>query len=214
MKRIILILAIFCLTQISFAQYDPQAYKILEEMSAKYKSFDAFSAKISYSLVNEVEGISENFAGEIFIKDEKYRLVMDEQIIVNNGETVWTYLPDVNEVTIDNYDPENGDITPSKIYSAYKDGFKYLYLEDITEDGETLQIVDLVPENAKDKQFFKIRLEIGKQDNMLKSWTMFDKGGNKYIYDVKEFDKNTNPKGDLFTFDVTEYKGIEVIDLR
>ncbi len=199
---------------ISYGQYDQKALVILDAMSAKYKSFTAFKANIVYSLVNESEGISENFTGEITIKGDKFLLVMDEQTVINDGTTVWTYLPDVNEVNIDNYDPESGDISPSEIYTAYKSGYKYLFLEEISMGNNVYEIVDLVPEDAKNNQFFKVRMQISKKDKTLKSWTMFDKSGNNYKYSITEFDPSLNPSDSFFVFDVTKYKDIEVIDLR
>jgi len=214
MKRLALSVLLSIFVTGIFAQYDDQAYQILESMSTKYQGIPAFSAKIVYSMVNESEGINENFQGTIVIKGQKYRLEMDEQVIINDGETVWTYLPDVNEVSIDIYDPDNGDINPSRIYEAYKEGFKYLYLNDTDEDGQTYQVVDLVPEDAKNSQFFKIRLEINKKSSLLKSWTMFDKGGNKYIYHIKDLNTQLNPPDTYFAFKESDYDGVEVIDLR
>ena len=213
-KKSILFLGLMVVVKLASAQYDPKALEILQAVSEKYKSIPVFKAKIVYSLVNEAEGINDNFEGEIVIKGEKFRLVMDEQQIVNNGEFVWTYIPDVNEVSIDNYDPETNDINPAKILNAYKEGFKYLYLNDVADGGEMYQVVDLVPEDAKNSQYFKIRLHINKKDSMLKSWTMFDKSGNKYNYDVENFTTNVNPDESFFVFDVSKYKDIEIIDLR
>ena len=215
MKKL-LSLGIFllCLNFISYGQYDKKALAILDAMSAKYKSFTAFKASIVYSLVNESEGVSENFTGVITIKGNKFLLVMDEQTIINDGTTVWTYLPDVNEVNIDNYDPDIGDISPSMIYTAYQSGYKYLFLEEISIGSNVYEIVDLVPEDAKNNQYFKIRMEISKKDKTLKSWTMFDKSGNSYKYNITEFDPSLNPSDSYFVFDVTKYKNVEVIDLR
>lgn len=213
-KKTIFIIFFLVISKLSFGQYDPAALEILEGMSKKYQQITAFKADIVYSLVNETEGVNDNFKGNVIVKGDKYKLIMDEQEIVNNGETVWTYLPDVNEVTIDNYNPETAYINPTKILNAYKKGFKYLYLNDVSEDGNTYQLVDLVPENAKDSQYFKIRLEVNKGDQMLKSWTMFDKSGNRYVYNVENFSSDINPDDSLFTFDPSKYKDIEIIDLR
>jgi outer membrane lipoprotein-sorting protein len=215
LKRITLAFGLLIfIAKISFAQYDPKALEILQAVSNKYKDIPVFKAKIIYSLVNESEGINDNFEGEIVIKGEKFRLLMEEQEIVNNGEFVWTFIPDVNEVSIDNYDPETNDINPTKILNAYKEGFKYLYLNDVAAGGEIYQVVDLVPEDPKNSQYFKIRLQVNKKDSMLKSWTMFDKSGNKYNYDVENFSTNLNPEDNFFVFDVKKHKGIEIIDLR
>jgi outer membrane lipoprotein carrier protein len=214
MKKSILAVLLLLLARLSFAQYDPKALEILDAMSKKYKSIPAFEANISYTLTNETEKINEEFKGKITVKGDKYRLILPEQEVINNGTTLWTYLPEAKEVNIDNYDPTSSDeVNPSKIYDIYKKGFKYLYLEDKTEGGVMCEVIDLVPEK-KDAQYFKIRMNIAKKDKSIQSWTMFDKGGNKYKYSITKFIANANIADNFFTFDVKKYPGVDVIDLR
>jgi outer membrane lipoprotein carrier protein len=209
---------IFCLFSalISFAasaQYDPKALQILEAMSKKYQSIPAFEANLAVTLTNEVEKVNEEFKGKITVKGDKYKLSLPEQEVINNGSTIWTYLPEAKEVNIDNYDPSSQDINPSKIYELYKKNFKYLYLQDKTEGGVLCEEIDLVPEK-KDAQFFKIKMFINKKDKSIQSWTMFDKGGNKYKYTLAKFNPNIKVDDAFFSFDPKKYPGVEVIDLR
>ncbi|WP_040496947.1 LolA family protein [Fulvivirga imtechensis] len=213
MKRITLLMMIWLVGFAAFSQNDPQAKEILDAMSAKYRNMTGFSAEITSSLVNDVDGINEEFGGKITVKGDMYKLEMDDQIVINNGVTVWTYLPDANEVNIDTYNPDEDEISPSKIYDAYKKGYKYIYIGEETYKGEPVSAIDLVPNN-KDAQFFKIKLFVSKKDSSLKSWTMFDKSGNKYTYSFKNFKENINPKDSEFAFDATKYPGVEIIDLR
>ena len=55
---------------------------------------------------------------------------------------------------------------------------------------------------------------INKKDKNIQSWTMFDKGGNKYKYTITKFVPNAKVEDNLFTFDPKKYPGVEVIDLR
>jgi outer membrane lipoprotein carrier protein len=214
MKKLFFLVFTIATAQLCLGQqYDPGALATLEAMSKKYKAFTSFEANILSSMTNEVEGIKEEFKGKITVKGDKFRLVMDEQEIINNGTTVWTYLPAAKEVNIDNYDPNSEDINPSKIYEIYKKGYKYIHLGDKTEGGVTVEEIDLVPEK-KDPQFFKIKMIIVKKDKSIQSWTMFDKSGNKYKYTISKFTPNVTVADALFTFDPKKYPGVEVIDLR
>ena len=201
----------FC--SIAFAQYDPKALEILEAMSKKYKALPSFEAAFSYTLTNDVEKINEEFKGKMTVKAEKNHLSLPEQEVVNNGTTIWTYLPDAKEVNIDNFDPNSDDLNPSKFWEIYKKGFKYLYLEDKTEGGVMCEIVDLVPEK-KDAQYFRVRMNIVKKDKSIQSWTMYDKAGNRYKYTITKFTPSPKLDDSFFNFDVTKYPGVEVIDLR
>lgn len=213
MKNFLFVFFAFVLSLNANAQYDPQALEILEAMSSKYKQMTAFEANLSYTMSNDVEKINEEFKGKITVKGDKFRLVLPEQEVINNGSTIWTYLPEVQEVNIDNYDPGSEDINPSKIYDLYKKGFKYLYLQDKTEGGIVYQEIDLVPEK-KDAQFFKIKMMINKKDKSIKSWTMFDKGGNRYKYTIAKFNPNVKVEDSFFTFDPKKHPDVDVIDLR
>ena len=213
MKNLILgLFAVFAALSVS-AQYDPKALEILEAMSKKYKSIPAFEANITCNLSNDVDKVNDEFKGKITVKGDKFRMVLPEQEVINNGATIWTYLPEAKEVNIDNYDPTSEDINPSKIHEVYKKGYKYLYLQDKTDGGVMCEEIDLVPEK-KDAQYFKIKMFINKKEKTVQSFTLFDKGGNRYKYTVSRFTPNAKIEDSFFTFDPKNYPGVEVIDLR
>ena len=213
MKNLILSLLAAFLTVSVSAQYDPKALEILDAMSKKYKSIPAFEANIACTLTNDVDKINEEFKGKITVKGDKYRMVLPEQEVINNGATIWTYLPEAKEVNIDNYDPASADVNPSKMHEVYKKNFKYLYLQDKTEGGVLCEEIDLVPEK-KDAQYFKIKMFINKKEKTIQSFTLFDKGGNRYKYTISKFTPNGKIEDSFFTFDPKKYPGVEVIDLR
>ena len=213
MKQLLVLALSLCMATVSQAQYDENALKVLDAMSAKYKQIGAYSADIVYSLLNETDGINEQFAGNITVKGEKYLLELEEQVIMNDGVTIWTYLPDVNEVNIDNNNPDDDEISPSKIYDAYKDGYNYLSMGDETIGGKKHAVIDLVP-NDREAQFFKIKLFINASDYSLTKWTMYDKSGNLYNYSINNFNASINPADNIFEFDPAKYPGVEIVDLR
>ncbi|HPM29685.1 MAG TPA: outer membrane lipoprotein carrier protein LolA [Chryseolinea sp.] len=213
MKNLIFALTALLITFSASAQYDPKALAILDAMSAKYKAIAAFEANFAYTLTNDAEKINEEFKGKITVKGDKYKLTLPEQEVINNGSTIWTYLPAAKEVNIDNYDPSSEDVNPSKIFEIYKKNFKYLYIQDKTEAGVLAEEIDLVPER-KDAQYFKIKMFINKKDKSILSWTMFDKGGNKFKYSISKFNPTVKIDDSFFVFDTKKYPGVEVIDLR
>lgn len=213
MKKFIFLVFALVAFNAAFAQYDAQALATLDAMSQKYKAFTSFEANITTTMTNETEGVKEEYKGKITVKGDKYRLVMSEQEIINNGTTQWTYIPSAKEVTIDNYDANTSEINPSKIYEIYKKGFKYLHNGDRTEGGVTVEEIDLVPEK-KDAQFFKIKMLINKKDRSIQSWTMMEKNGTNYKYTISKFTPNVAVADTFFAFDTKKYPGVEVIDLR
>lgn len=214
MKKIgLLIFLMAVLANSGWAQRDPKALEILDAMSEKYQNIDGFKAKLVYKLENEAEKLNETFRGEITVMGDKYRLKIGEQEIINNGSTIWTYLQEVNEVNIDNYYPEDDPMAPGKIYTIYREGYKYSFVEETKQKGQVVQVVDLEPEN-KDEPFFKIRLSIDKEDKTLLNYKVFDKNGNRYLWTVSDFEPNLKLTASHFEFNPSEYKDVEIIDLR
>ena len=193
--------------------YDKEAKKILDAMSEYYQKIGSFQSDFSYAMEIPDQTGTEEFEGEITVEGDKFRLKMGGQEVINDGSTVWTYLEEANEVNIDDYDPEEGDISPTQIYNAYQRGFKYNYVGDETIDGTAYQVVDLTPENTNN-QFYKIRLHISQDDSMLKRWKIFEKNGTRYTYEIDNFDPQAEVEEDAFTFNEKEHKGVEVVDLR
>ncbi len=192
---------------------DAKAEQVLNEMSKKYQAYKAFTADFTYSLESPSSGVKDNFKGNITVKGDKYHLKLTQQEIYNNGVTVWTYMKEENEVNITDYAPDEDDITPSKIYTMYKKGFKYVMNDEANENKALYYVIDLIPED-KSKQVFKIRMTINKTDYSVKKWKVFEKSGNRYNYSIIKFTPNPPVDDKSFVFDKTKYKGVQLVDLR
>jgi outer membrane lipoprotein-sorting protein len=198
---------------VAHAQQDPKAKGILDAMSKKYKENPAFNAKYSYELESPQEGINQKFEGEITVKNDMYHIKTDEQEVFNNGKTVWVYMKDLKEVTIDRFTPDPDELLPGDIPDMYKTGFKYAYIEEVKIDGKLYDVVELNPEN-RNSSYFKISMTISKEDKTLRSWKIFDKTGRRYTYTLKNYTPLKTIPDTAFMFDVKKYPGVEVIDNR
>ncbi|WP_421890707.1 LolA family protein [Marinoscillum sp.] len=209
MRKLIYLIAAVCFAYNTQAQYDPDALAVLNAMSAKYKKIGAYSADFSQELINESAEINDKISGNILVKDDKYVLKVAGQEIYNNGTDVYSYSAELGEVTVNTYEPEDEEITLGNIYDLYKEGFKYVLMS-VNKDGS--RIVELDPV-SKDKSYYKIRLQIDKNDD-LKKFTVLERSGNKYIYTIEKFQVKNDVKDSFFTFDESKYPGVEVIDFR
>jgi outer membrane lipoprotein-sorting protein len=216
MKKLGLLIAVFCIIGVAESQVDQKAKEILDDMSAKYQNIPVYKTNFVYRLTNKVEEIDEEFSGEIMVKGEKYVLLMSDQEIYNDSETIWTYLKDANEVNVDYYMPDEGDLSPNNIYSAYKKGYRYKWNEIKKVGSRTLDVVEMQPEDPKDpdKIFFKIILNIDQADNTIHSWEMYDRAGNVFSYTISGFNPNFKAEDDFFVFHESKYPDVEVVDLR
>lgn len=192
------------------AQYDEQAREVLDKMSEKYRLMKGFNSVFIYTLENPAEGINDSYKGEIEISENKYRLDLGTQIIINDGTTMWTYMPDVEEVNISDYVPEEESLSLNNIFDVYKSGYKYIVNPEYTTASITT--VDLIPEDIE-SEFFKIRMSIDKSSE-LKSFKIFEKNGNRYIYKIDQFEEKDAIDPKRFIFDEANYPDVEVVDFR
>jgi outer membrane lipoprotein-sorting protein len=170
----------------SFAQKDPKAKQVLDAVKQKYKALTAFKANFSVNASSPTAGTNENFNGEITVKSTKFYLKLPDQQIITDGTTQWTYVKDANEVNITDYEPEPDDITPNKIYEIYETDYDYSYVEEKVESGKKYHIIDLKPKKLN-TQYFKLRLKITSDANSIKSWEIFEKNSNRYLYTITRF---------------------------
>ena len=205
----IILIMNFSFLENSFSQEnDKKAIEILNQMSDLYKSMNSFSSKFQYSMINLDENIEDSFEGKIIIKDEKYFLKIEGQEIINDGKTVWTYIPELNEVNISTFEPDDQEISLNNFFDLYKNGFEQNYLD---EDNQHYK-VELYPEDES-KSYYKILILIKKVNFSMFNFSVFDKSNTKYVYQINEF-KEEKIDDNFFVFDSSKYPDIEIIDFR
>ncbi len=211
-KWILVLLAVATMPAYLMAQQDPQARRILDEVSARYAQASSFRASLSQSLSNSTEGLNEVVSGSIVVQGNKYVIRMPGQEVANDGEKVYVYLAEVDEITIDYYYPEEGETAPSTIFDLYKTGYKYQYVGTESIQGAACHVIDLVPERA-DTQFYRIRLFIRGNDYALVRYEMYDRANTRYTYEFTNLQFNIPVQDAEFVFDATSHPGADVVDL-
>jgi outer membrane lipoprotein-sorting protein len=193
------------------AQTDKRAAAILDAMSSKYKTMTSF--KVAFTYTND-DNAKDNMKGEATVKGTKFKLKMAGQEVFNDGKVMTTYIKETNEANITNYDPKDiGDIDPTRIYTIYKKGYKYVFIEEKTENGRVFELVELSPEK-KDSKVAKIQIKVDKKDKTVKSWKVVQRNGQRATFKVDKMTPNIAVDEKSFAFDPKLYKGVEVIDLR
>ncbi|MBU6204394.1 MAG: outer membrane lipoprotein carrier protein LolA [Bacteroidetes bacterium] len=192
---------------------DPQATKILNEISQKYKSYTTLQTYFTLKVEERDGKIISNQQGILHTKGDKYKLELPGQELYCDNETCWLYLKDANEVQINNYDPLEQSIIPTQFYTIYEKDYFYALTEEITENNKVYQIIELTP-NDKSKSYFKIKLSINKANKSITNIKVFDKGGSRYVYEIQKQTPNLILNDTFFKFDATKHPGIEVIDLK
>ncbi|MBN7810111.1 outer membrane lipoprotein carrier protein LolA [Algoriphagus sp. H41] len=209
----LILIFLFCAIT-AFAQKDPKAKAVLDDMSKKYQSMKGFTAGFDYTY-QDAAGTGDRQSGEIAVSGEKYRLKLPDQEIYNDGKTVWTFIQTATykEVTINEASQMEGELTPSNVYKMYQSGFNYRLLADKTYQGKSVHVVELIAQKPN-APFKEVKLMVDKSTKDLLGWEMFDGQGGMFAYSFKNLKAAPSLPADYFVFDAKKYPGIEVIDLR
>jgi outer membrane lipoprotein carrier protein len=195
------------------AQVEPKAQEILKNVSIKYKSFKTLSAKFKVNVNDQKTNTNQSQAGTVILKGNKYKLLLGTQEIISDGNTVWTYLKDANEVQLNDAKTDPNAISPTNMFTIYEKGFKSKYVGEKVVAGKAMHVLELVPEDAK-RNFSKVQLTISKADKYITQAIIYQKNGSSITYAVQEFKPNVPADDVFFTFNKTKYPGCEEVDLR
>ena len=198
----------------SLGKSDPDAKKILDNVSAKFKSYKSVVANFTLKIENSAGKVQGTKSGVVYMKGSKYRVNISGQEIYSDGSNIWTYDKSANEVQLTKFDPSANTITPQKMFTNFYDkDFLYKLNSEVKQGNKIIQEIELTPVD-KTKTFFKVLVDIDKVSKNIVSTKVFEKNGNRYVYVITNMKTNTNVPENLFVFDAKNYPKVEVIDLR
>ena len=212
------VLSMFCIAVMiaqpkDMGKSDPEAKKVLDGVSAKFKTFKSVQSNFSLKIQNSAGKNLGTKSGTVYMKGTKYRVTLTGQEIFCDGNNISTYDKSANELTITKLDPSANSLTPQKIFTNFYDKDFLYKLNDGGTAAKTIQEVELTPID-KSKPFFKVLLFIDKKTQTITSTKVYEKAGNIYTYAVAKMNTNALVNDSQFLFDAKKYPGVEVVDLR
>ena len=215
MKKLFLAALTCSLSIFSYGQSAPLGKDLVRFFSEKIQSYQTIKTVFAFTLENLQEGLTDTYDGTLSYKGKQYNLSLMGMEVYYDGETKWQYIPEANEVTISKPSSLDGGLfdDPTRIFSNYEKDFKSRFIGEQVEKGVGIYEVDLYPEDLSEP-YSLIKIRFNKETLEPISVKYQGKDGINYIINVKSFKPNVPLKAELFSFDVTKYKGIEIVDLR
>jgi outer membrane lipoprotein-sorting protein len=199
------LLLLFLAFAFSASAQDKKAKNLLDQVTAKIKSYDNISIDFKYSLNNSSENINQDSKGSVVIQGNKYVLNLMGVTKIFDGAKTYTINPEDEEVTVSRFDEKDESaITPSKMLTFFNKGYKYSW--DILQNvkGRRIQYIKLVPTNAKDQRK-EILLGIDTQTKNVYNVIEVGRGGTKTTLTVNSFKTNQPLPKNQFAFDAGKY---------
>jgi len=214
MKALLGFLTGLLVTTTCFSQgNDPAAKAILDQASAKIKSYKSIKAVFTLQL-QDAQGVSQGTKkGTVFMKGNKYLVQITGQEVYSDGKTNWTYDKSANEVTITKVDPSSGSISVQKLLTNFYDkDFMYKVNGEQKMGTKTVMEIEMTPID-KTQNFYKIYLYVDKKSHLVSSGKFLDKSNNRYIYTINSFNGDVNLTDASFIFDKSKHPGVEEVNL-
>ena len=192
MKRILLVIIALCSVTIQAQQVD-KAKKLLDEVYAKMVAYNNIYIDFKYNLDNIAENINQETKGNVGATK------------MYDGSKTYTIVPENEEITIEKNASDDSTITPSKMLTFYKKGYKYKW--DIQQNvrGRKIQYVELKPQKAN-SEVKQILLGIDIQTKHIYNLIEIGKNGTKTTITVNTFKTNQPVSANIFKFDREKYK--------
>jgi outer membrane lipoprotein-sorting protein len=191
---------------------------LLEQIEKKYNSAASVSADFSLSIqrpkLKAAESSKEEvMQGKLMLKGKKFKISVNDQLLICDGENLWTYIPTAKEVQISAYEESDEVFSPARIFSQYKSRFQYQIKERKVWNGKAVTVIELAPLDKK-AAFFKVDLGLDDANRQILEFKVYDKSGIRYTYTIKTQSLDQILPDQQFTFDARKYPGVEVVDLR
>ncbi len=189
----------------SIQAQDKKAKALLDEVTAKVKSYDNIQIEFKYSLNNSKENINQESKGNVILKGNQYVLNFMGITKIFDGKKSYTIVPEDEEISISSVDDNDENaITPSKMLTFFNKGYKYAW--DITQNikGRKIQYIKLIPLSSKDQRK-EILLGIDIQTKHIYNLIETGKNGTKTTIVVNSFKTNQPLSKNQFTFVQSKY---------
>lgn len=193
--------------QVGFAQNEPKAETLLEEVSKTINSYDTIGIDFTYVLENRAEDIRQNIKGNLLLKDNSYRLNFMGITQICDSQKTFTIIPENEEITISPVtEDDTSTITPNKLLSFYKKGYvlKWDILQTIM--GKKIRFIKLIPIDADSEISYFL---LGIDQNTKHIYKLIEIGKNKTqtVLTVNRFQVNPALSKNQFEFNPKAYPG-------
>ncbi len=203
-KKFLLIAALLFFS-FSIQAQDKKAKELLDQVTAKVKSYNTIVIDFKYSLNNAKENINQDSKGNVTMKGNQYVLNFMGVTKIFDGKKTYTIVPEDEEITISKVNEKDDNaITPSKMLTFFNTGYKYNM--DILQNvkGRKIQYIKLVPTNSKDQRK-EVLLGIDIQTKHIYNLIEVGKKGTKTTLTVNSFKTNQPLSKNQFTFAGSKY---------
>ena len=212
MRKILSMFGAFCVMALTpVLSQDPDL--LLGDLSEKAKTYTAYEIAYTSTLVDLKNDFELTQEGSVQIEGDRFHLDLGDYVIYCDGESVWTFEPEMNECYLDDMETmrEEG-MDPSQLFTVWEEDFRREWVGRAQIGDKDCAHVNLYA--GEDKPYHTLQLFI--DDTALEIVRIVMKGheGSDVTYTVTSFSTSLEIKPGMFTFPAEKHPGVELIDNR
>jgi outer membrane lipoprotein carrier protein len=188
------------------------AQDVLTRVRKKYDAVTDATLRFSQEVRFPLAGINQRLEGKLLLKKtNKYRVELDGQTIVTDGQTVWSYAVATNQVLIDTFKLNERMLSPERLLTTAPDEYASSIVGK-EKVASTETIVLLLTPRSESSSVKSLKLWVDEGSSLVKQVLLVDVNSRETQYTVRDIDINKGLEDSRFVFDIPE--GVEVVDLR
>ncbi len=201
----LLAISIVITASFSAKAQDKKAKSLLDEVTAKVKTYNNIVIDFKYTLNNAKENISQESKGNVSMKGNQYMLNLMGVTKLFDGKKIYTINAEDEEISISKFNERDDNaITPNKMLTFFNTGYKYVWDASQTVKGKKIQYIKLIPMNVKDP-IKEILMGVDLQTKNIYNIVQSGKNGTKTAIVVNSFKTNQALPKNQFTFVESKY---------
>ena len=204
------VLLVWISSQLFGAEDSPK--KIIKNVEKRLNA--AKTVKISFveTYVWTMTGEEQSMEGELLLGEKDcFRIITEEQVIVSDGETLYSFNEPSNRVVLDRLANSDNTLLPRQILFQFKKDYQ-ARVEGKENVGDILCTILLFTANTGDVFVPKIRVWVDTREWVPRKVEQIDLNENSVIYLLEEIEIDVPVKKDTFKIHIPE--GAEVVDMR
>ncbi len=188
-------------------QFNPETF--IKDVQANYSKIDNFVIDFNQIISSSAIEGRQQLKGKLYYsKTNRYRLEINGQLIVCDGQVIYNYSKNSKRVVITNF--EENFFSPQKLLVDLPEYSKIEYKGEENLNNQKVYKFLFFPERSN-PEFKQMMLWIG-EDKIIYKIQTEDWAGNKYSFVIEKFLLNQPLKSELFKFKIPA--GVKVVDLR
>lgn len=212
MRNILSMLGACCAMALTPAlSQDPDL--LLGDLSEKAKTYTAYEISYTSTLVDLKNDFELTQEGSVQIEGDRFHLDLGNYVIYCDGESVWTFEPEMNECYLDDMETmrEEG-MDPAQLFTVWEEDFRREWMGRTQIGDKDCAHVNLYA--GEDKPYHTLQLFI--DDTALEVVRIVMKGreGSDVTYTLTSFSTSLEVKPGMFTFPADKHPGVDLIDNR